>query len=315
MKHQKTITTVLGYLLFITTSVFGQEKMYLNKWKAECQKSEAEFYQTIENVGTETPLYQIKTFSIDGVLLTNGLKEDVKKGRYINEFKEYYKNGNVSRIYHYKKSEKDVFVETFFPEGQKRSELILIGGYDEEKFLNAWNEEGEQICTNGEGEYFWKSEKNGKLYGGKMTKFHKIGEWTGYVEDLDITFTDTYRADGSLQKGQAVRQSDKKVFTYKDEYVYPYVLNYVLYKKVKSKINNLPKDINSDHVYISVYINKDGEGEYAKMRFTDEPTSESERQALAIVRKYLKKFNFEPTKNRGVATDGKAYFKFKLKKS
>ncbi|OHX66479.1 hypothetical protein [Flammeovirga pacifica] len=291
----------------------AQNKVYLDKWGNVCAENEAKTFYTSQKVDLKgVSLFEIKSYTNNNVLITKGYKDNIQTGRYINEFYEYFRNGKVSRIYHYDISKKDVFVETFYNNGIKRSELILIGGYKNEKYLNAWNEKGEQIAESGVGRLEWRSEVTNNLYGGKLSDFHKVGEWTGYNDELKVSYKEFYREDGSLQKGVATRESDQQTFSYKDQFVYPYIKNYPLYKKVRAKVNKILSDNNKKYVYIKVFVNKEGEGVHAKMQYSDQPNSESEKEALEIVNKYLQKFDFEPAKRLGISTDAYTNFKFNL---
>lgn len=250
-----------------TVDYFEQDTISKNFYKSEVFQSYR--FGRFSKIGKNIKFWSNGNKSAEG---------ELKKGRRIGFWAEWYKNGK-------KKFERKYFQEKdILQDDQIPSELI-----------NFWNAEGEHTVINGNG--FYHEEDEGKEYKGTVKNYRKDGLWTGTRKDGTLIYKEEY-VDGKLEKGESWDDQGKR-------YAYNVVFENTKYGggreafvKVIQENFKVPKFAIQRGiegvVLVTFQINK--EGKIQKVKVTRKLCDPCADAALKVVEKFDK---WAPAKKRG----------------
>ena len=212
-KKIQFLLVVLG----ITFSSFSQnnsyyssgDTLYYRNNRATFLKSET--FVIIKNINVDENLFEVEKFVFDknskkyqkeSKFTTSGLQVLRANGNYVS----FHANGNKATegvVVNGKKGS-DIWTN-YYENGQKKSEEKIAEGNffsDEVKnvMLNFWDEEGNQLVTDGKGTLSYKT-KDSLIFEGAYKKGLKTGKWTIYKADQK-RYEENYK-NGKLTSGTA----------------------------------------------------------------------------------------------------------------
>ena len=217
-------------LVFFFNGLFAQaqDKVYLNEDKQECEKEDAVYYRTIEELpADENKLFLIKDYFISGQIQMEGTFLSPETIYEHGEITWFYKNGNKKRKANYNQSLLLGDYLTWYENGEPKTIAEYIKNDFEEnrysilKIQAYWDTTGIQKVKEGNGIFFDDGNDHrtceildciNKSYSeGPVVNGLKHGNWTGIEEEIGVTFQEVY-LKGILVEGKSVDQEGNEYF-------------------------------------------------------------------------------------------------------
>lgn len=210
--HMKQLITFI--LVIPLTSALAQisPPAYFDEYDMPIAKDHAFYYRTVIPI-TESGKFQVKESYINDTLRETGFYLD--KEIYIKDgvFSTYFESGKKSSEGSYKNNRKIGKWKKWYPNGQLQEE----GSYNLDNDINRrftienfWDSLGNQLTSNGGGEYISDELDPFKYSRGQIREGYKHGLWIGYSHDGTIAFEEKYDKN-KLKDGYSFDSAGKKI--------------------------------------------------------------------------------------------------------
>lgn len=195
-----------------------------------------ESFFTNKNPNSLSPVKngEVKTYFLNGKIRT---EENLKNDLNIGMKKQYYKNGEIHKIYYYDNNENKLIKSIVFDLNNKKSDEIFyeikpsidstilydfgrisIIRYEIKsktentnyKVLNAWDYDGKPTVINGNGTHVRRDSLDRIIEKGNFKNGMKTGVWHGINHNTLIAYSESY-VEGELIKGISTNEDGNKV--------------------------------------------------------------------------------------------------------
>ena len=254
-------------MLFIALKSMSQSNsdfvIYYDSLNNKCNIDNYVFKQVIENYNVNQTKYKVIEYDKNNTLLSEGYYKE--KDAIIRDgwFTYYFKNGQKEYIEKYDNGMLIGSTTSWYDNGIKKLEGIYIkdstNSYLDSKLkiLQFWSKNGIPLVVNGYG-YYYDSLSDNSYEFGKLINGNKDSIWCGYIDLLNIHYTETY-SSGSFVNGISIDSTDLS-YTYKEQQKtaepllgYEY-FNKTILKNIKYKKSDL-ENIKQPNVIVHFTIN------------------------------------------------------------
>lgn len=216
MKTRLLTTT----LLLASIALFAQENknktIFLNAGHKITDIKDYKYIRIVEDYKAEKTLYTINEYFKSGKMSMSAFSSDRDNLNLEGIRIDYYENGNKRKQSNYVNNKLNGLQIEWYESGEKKLEQEIIWNDKRKDFdtklFQFWNNEGQQLIINGNGQY----EKTDKeLYeSGEIKEGKRNGTWTGKYFKLNFTFIESYE-NGELVSGISTDKNNNK-FPYKE---------------------------------------------------------------------------------------------------
>lgn len=190
---------LLFLLLIISVSLSAQigmvsKKIFLDSLSRECKPENQIYTRVITNYSQQSVRYVVTDFYKNGRKKMTGstLDRDVLKKD--GEFIYYFKNGSKESVVNFKEDHKEGKEVNWYENQSKKSEKLNVWNPKTKTvqtiILNFWNENKEQMITDGNGEY--EGTEGFITQKGTIKDGLKQGAWQGTDTLNKVTFIENY---------------------------------------------------------------------------------------------------------------------------
>lgn len=205
------------FLLVSSVNLFGQinivsKKIFLDSLNREATPENYVYTRVISNYSQKSERYVVTDFYKNGRKKMTGCTLDKDILKKDGEFIYYYKNGSKESVVNYSEDHKSGKEINWYENQSKKSEKQNIWNQktktSQTLILNFWDENKNQIVTDGNGEY----EETDKFITQKgfLKNGLKQGIWQGNDTARKISFTDNYDR-GILITGESIDENNVKL--------------------------------------------------------------------------------------------------------
>lgn len=186
-------------LLIISVNLSAQismvsKKIFLDSLNRECKPENLVYTRVITNYSQISARYVVTDFYKNGRKKMTGctLNRDVLKKD--GEFIYYFRNGSKESVINFKEDHKEGKEVEWYENQSKKSEKLNVWNPKTKTvqtlILNFWNENKEQMVTDGNGEY--EETNQFTTQKGEIKDGLKQGIWQGNDSSRNISFTNNY---------------------------------------------------------------------------------------------------------------------------
>lgn len=186
-------------LLIISVSLSAQigmvsKKIFLDSLSRECKPENQIYTRVITNYSQQSVRYVVTDFYKNGRKKMTGCTLDRDILKKDGEFIYYFKNGSKESVVNFKDDHKEGKEINWHENQTKKSEKLNVWNpktkTSQTLLLNFWNENKEQIVTDGNGEY--EGTEGFITQKGTIKDGFKQGSWQGTDALNKITFIENY---------------------------------------------------------------------------------------------------------------------------
>ncbi len=223
------------FLIYVSHNSFGQiGELWLTGEFSETSDSTTAFYKRVVNSYNSDNTLNVTDYLITGEKYFDGSVVYINGGLPVNNFKYFYKNGNLKfegnqTVLKPSRFEKFTTKE-YYPNGQLRCEYE--GTKSKLKIIQSYDSSGVSLLKNGVGIATIEDEYYHLLWNGKLREFKMDSVWTAIDTRTNKLAHIEYFIKGTFIKGITIQ--DGQTIKYKDEsgYAKP---------KIIKKVRNLAK--------------------------------------------------------------------------
>lgn len=196
-------TLILASLLFVF-GAYAQNQtdsiVYFDKSWKNTTKDKAAYYSVRHDADKKEGPYRVTDYYVSGTKQMEGQYLDKNYEKKIGKFIWYYDNGNISSISHFKNYEPFGKGERYFRNGNicYQSDIGT-----QNKMVNAWDENGNQIAENGDGLVYILTDAGDKIGKCQVKNGLKHGRFVGVINHPKSSFNETYE-NGKLKYGISI---------------------------------------------------------------------------------------------------------------
>lgn len=298
----KQILRLLFFILiaakaFSQNAVIANRLIYLDSMWAPSSQENYKYTRLVKEYYSDKKYYIYKDYYKSGKLkfIATTVDRDIMKNE--GQAISYYENGNKKNIVNYVNSKKSGKEYNWYENGNMKSEVYYPEdgkGSIEGKLNNFWNPEKEQIITDGNGNYSYKSKNSEEA--GQIKDSEPEGTWKGSDFRRKSSFIENYK-NGKLVSGITTDSLNIK-HSYSTKHLQPNPKNGInsFYSYI-GKSMRIPYDARnvSGKIYITFIV--DEEGNLVEPKVIKGVGYGIDENAIQLI-KEAKKWN--PGKNRGI---------------
>lgn len=246
------------------------------------------FYEIVSNYNENNTIFPVKDYFKSGALQMTGSFSDKDLTVKTGEFKYYKESGNISYIANFSNSKFLGPYKKYYLNGKPEIEGEYKIEDGELSIINYWDEKGNQLVKNGNGNFFIKDE-DGSFEKGVLKNGMKSGNWEGFIKPLNYKYEEQYQ-DDMLIKGIGTDLNDKnKKYPYEEIEVIPYPkkgiddLRIFVANNTKIPAKTSKK---TGTIVIFILIKIDGNGKISKLTSENDVDADMAREVMKTIKKY-----------------------------